>query len=327
MIRFDEYSELVVSDGSEVERQQASLLRAFFRQSIGRRCSGEPLVKEINLGTGNAEQDFTDKVVRSLAPLWPRETVIVFDVGSLLKTAGVASVAVLPPMSVDQTLQLQSADPAESLTRLRTLQYGLRVCRAVVVFDARQARAIATLGAKKVHVFPLPAMAAPQTEQPPPGGLLLIAHDIPTDFASELASTLQSSIRELRITIVMSAERHTVPSLVVHDAVQADVHVHVGYAREPVAPFRVIDSFAARKPVIHVALGKPPIVNDELARMQMAVEALRTGFLTHNVEDVVPLVRQARSDAGMREVFFRNMDRTVTTFNATIERNIWELLS
>jgi hypothetical protein len=76
-----------------------------------------------------------------------------------------------------------------------------------------------------------------------------------------------------------------------------------------------------------MAYGMAPAFTDDLARMQMEVEPFRTGFLAHNAEEVVAVLRQLRSDAAMREIFRRNLDHSVGVFNAAVEQKLWEVLA
>ncbi len=331
VIRLDERFDLAVGDGGPAERQQASLLRAFFRQSIARRSAGGPLVQEVNVpphhlalgAAGTREGD----VALALAPLQPRENLIVFDAEALIERAGMATYALLSPASLDAVLQPRNGTAAARLTRVLALETALRSCRVVVAFDQRQARLLATLGAREVHVLPLPAMAPAPAAPGPYSGLLLVAHDVPEETATVLAAHVQVAARDMRITLTTAAERHAVSPAVLADATAASLHIHIGYTRSPSPPLRIIDSFAARKPVIHMAYGTAPVFTDDVARMQMTVEPFRTGFLAHNAEEVVAVLQQLRSDAAMREIFRRNLDHSVGVFNAAVEQKLWEVLA
>jgi hypothetical protein len=326
MIRLDECFKLVVGATAPAERQQASLLRTFFRQSVSRRCAGGPLVQQVNLPATVPEPLPEPAMALALAPLLPRDNLIVFDAESLIERAGFAAYALLTPASLEAFLHPKSGSAGQRLARLLALEGGLRACRAVVAFDVAQARALATLGARTVHLLPLPALARPATGPTPRGGVLLVAHDVPDEAATSIAALVRAAGPDLRITMVAGRHWNALSATVLDDAANAELHIHVGLAREPPPSLRIIDSFAARKPVIHVCDRTPPETGDAIARLQMSVEPFQSGFIARTPAEMVSAVQHVRGDPAMVDIFSRNMDQTVAVYNADIERRLWEAL-
>jgi hypothetical protein len=326
VIRLDECFQLTVGAPAAAERQQASLLRAFFRQSISRRCPGGPIVQQLNLSTP-AKPAAEPGLHLALAPLQPRDNIIVFDADALIERAGQAAYALLTPASLESYLRPSRGTAAARLTRLLALEGALRACRVVVAFDVRQARALAALGARSVHVLPLPAMARPVTGPATQGGLLIVAHDVADDAAPALAGLVRAAAPDLRITLAAGRDWNSVSAAVLDDAANAELHVHVGLSREPPPSLRIIDSFAARKPVIHMSERRPPETADQIARLQMNVEPFKSGFFARSAAEVIAAVQHVRSDPAMVDIFRRNMDQAVAAFNADVERRLWEMLA
>ena len=300
---------------------QVAQLREFVRAVLARRSPAGEALRDVDLPGGPdrfAMPPQREAPLRALRPVEPAQAMVAFDLAALLHAPHLRQHAVLPPLTLSRDLARVAA-AADPMPVLAMLQDVLRHAWAVVAFDAA-ARDLALLGAPGPAVLPLPAL--PPAAPPRPGDpgrvtVWLFDHEPARGRAAAVAGAVAEALPGATVTVADAAPATppTCPGL----------HLHLGTGRSPaVAPWRVVDSFAARCPVVHLADGPSRAGSAEVPGM--AVEPMRTGILAGTAAEAVAGLARLAADPALVDVFRSHAGQAAEAFNRRIEDRLRALL-
>lgn len=296
------------------EQAEVAQLRDFVRAMLARRSPLGSALREVDLfghPDGVATLARRHDGQRAVFPVDPAQAMVAFDLAALLHAPQLCKHAVLPPRALARDMaRIDGA--VDPLSLLTVLQDALRHCRAVTVFDGVAARDLALLGAGRIAVLPLPAMARPSADT---GRLVihLFDHD-PAGLRSKAVATAVAEV--LPEALLVAAEvPTTLPG--------SGLHLHLGAALGDATPWRVVDSFAARCPVVQLVDGHFHADAGEFPGM--AVEPMRTGLLAGSVAEAVAGLVRLAADAALVDVFRRTAGHAAEAFNRRIEDRLREM--
>jgi len=215
------------------------------------------------------------------------------------------------------------------------LQDALRHAHAVTVFGSAAACDLALLGAARIAVLPLPALSS-RSGDPERAVAYLFDHEPARGRAAAVAAAVTAAMAGAlpgaAATVVAASGSPATPPY-------PGLHLHLGVAPSDslssAPPWRVVDSFAARCPVVHLmdSHSRVELAHAELARAElaeypeMAVEPMRTGILAATVAEAVAGLVRLAADAALADVFRRHAGHAAAAFNRRIEKRMRELSS
>lgn len=298
------------------DQAQVAQLRDFVRAMLGRRSPAGAALRDVDLfghPGGVAIPPKRHDAERAALPAEPAQAMIAFDIAALLHAPHLRKYAVLPPLALARDMALIAAG-ADPLPVLAMLQDVLRHAHAVTVFgDGGAGRDLALLGASRIAVLPLPALARQSA-----------------DADRVVVQLFDHEPARGRMAAVAGAVAEALPAArVVTDAAPfcAGLHLHLGVgpgdAMSLAGPWRIVDSFAARCPVVHLRDG--PLRAAPAEHSGMAVEPMRSGILAGTVAEAAAGLVRLAADAALVDVFRRHAGHAAETFNRRIEDRLREM--
>ncbi len=328
-------------------RAQVAELRDFVRSMLARKSQAGGALRDVDLFRDRCGLAISPKRhdgERTLLPVDSAQAAIAFDLAALLHAPQLRKYAVLPPLALAHDMALIAAadDP---MPILAMLQDALRHAHAVTVFGSAAACDLALLGAARIAVLPLPALSS-RSGDPERAVAYLFDHEPARGRAAAVAAAVTAAMAGAlpgaAATVVAASGSPATPPY-------PGLHLHLGVAPSDslssAPPWRVVDSFAARCPVVHLMdshsrvelahaeLARAELAHAELAHAElaeypeMAVEPMRTGILAATVAEAVAGLVRLAADAALADVFRRHAGHAAAAFNRRIEKRMRELSS
>jgi len=308
--------ELLIDVNDDGLQEQSAQLRDFVRRGLIRNCPGYREAEEVP-----ATSEVSADVAAAMAPTEPPRHIVVFDVDTMLRKKHFLKSAILAPASIAQFMRhAAQQSPTAHMNLLRELEESLVASDRVMVFKSQHLMSLLMLGARDPIKLSLPAIPSSKPSGAPID-LLLVNHLVDRKLFHTVAASIGAR-QSLSSDILDCCPGETENSAPPQAVANAAIHVHIGSDQGESASLRIVDSYARGKLVIHLQdpdAKLPEFHNDNSnTRVVHNVSGVRVG----RVRDILPAARSLLADEAMAELFRRNGDRAVNSFNAAIEQRI-----